>query len=376
MATREFQVFVKPVGSDCNLNCSYCYYINKKTSRNRDLLNDDHLLEIYISDHIRATDDSLIFFSWHGGEPLLAGIEFYRKVTGLQKKYLNPGRTVINGIQTNGTLLNDEWCRFLADEKFVVGISIDGPEHIHDSNRKSVHGKPTYGSAVKGFDLLGRFGVVAEILCVVSAVNQDHPIEVYDLFRSMGAKFITFLPLVERKADLPGGVSEKSVNSLKFGKFLTVVFDEWVQKDIGNIKVQIFEEAARVAFQQDHTLCIFKKNCGGVPVLERNGNIYSCDHYVDNYHLLGNISELSLTDMLDSPGQIRFGQIKSAELPDFCLKCEVLQMCNGECPKNRFILTPDGQPGLNYLCPGYKLFFNHCRPFVDAISTIWNSSSL
>lgn len=378
MTSREFQVFVKPVSSDCNLMCNYCYYINTNSGVRTDGLNNHNLLEKYISDHIDATDDQLIFFSWHGGEPLLAGIDFYRKVIAIQNKYLPENKKIINGIQTNGTLLNEEWCRFLAEEQFTIGISIDGPEKIHDANRRSASGLPSFKRAVKGHELLQKHGINPEILCVVSVVNQEHPAEVYDLFRRMGAEFITFLPLVERRADLPRGVSALSVDPIKFGNFLCAVFDEWVEKDIGNIKVQVFEEAARTAFLQDHTLCVFKENCGGVPVLEKNGNVYSCDHFVDSRHLLGNIKDSTLAEMLDCPVQKKFGLSKSKTLPEYCLRCEVKQMCNGECPKNRFMYTLDGQPGLNYLCPGYKLFFNHCRPFVDAISRLWhnNSSSL
>lgn len=373
MSSREFQVFVKPVGSDCNLRCNYCYYINSKADERNERLTDDSLLEKYIRDHISASDDSLIFFSWHGGEPLLAGIDFYRRIIKFQKKHKPAGKNILNGIQTNGTLLNEEWCTFLAAEKFIVGISIDGPEQMHNAFRKTVQNIPSYSRAMNGFKLLKKHGIIPEVLCVVSSVNQDYPCEVYNLFRRLGAEFITFLPLVVKRDDLAEGVSEMSVNPLKFGQFLSAVFGEWVENDIGKIKIQVIEEAARVAFGQDHTLCIFKENCGGVPVLERNGNFYCCDHFVDSDHLVGNIKDSSLAELLDSQSQMKFGLAKSATLPKYCISCEVKQMCNGECPKNRFVLTPDGEPGLNYLCPGYKMFFNHCRPFVDTISTIWKN---
>jgi uncharacterized protein len=356
--------------------CGYCYYINTKPEGITSGLDNSNLLEKYISDHIEASGDQVIFFSWHGGEPLLAGIEFYRKVINIQKKYLPEGKKILNGIQTNGTLLNEEWCRFFAEEKFTIGISIDGPEKIHNANRRSADDKPSFARVLKGYDQLKKHGINPEILCVVSAVNQEHPAEVYNLFRRMEAEFVTFLPLVERRADLPKGVSALSVDPLKFGNFLCSVFDEWTEKDIGNIKVQIFEEMARTAFRQDHTLCVFKENCGGVPVLERNGNVYSCDHFVDSHHLIGNIQDFTIAELLDSPVQKKFGLSKSKTLPQYCHRCEVKQMCNGECPKNRFMCTPDGEPGLNYLCPGYKLLFNHCLPFVTAISNLWNSSSL
>ncbi len=265
---REFQIFAKPVGSLCNLQCNYCYYQANGDSilRNENFRMNDALLENYIVQHIEATTGDIIMFSWHGGEPTLAGIDFYRKAVAFQKKYLVPGKIVVNGIQTNGTLLNNDWCKFLKEENFLI-----------------------------------------------------------------------------------------------------CVFDEWVENDIGNITIQIFEEALRAAFDHDHTLCIFKKNCGGVPVIESNGDFYSCDHYVNKKHLLGNISENSVSHFLDIAGQVAFGRTKSLTLPDYCKNCEVLSMCNGECPKNRFITTPDGKPGLNYLCAGYKLFFKHCLPFVETI---------
>ncbi len=216
--------------------------------------------------------------------------------------------------------------------------------------------------------------IIPEILCVVNAENVKYPLVVYKFFKNLGARYITFLPLVEHDPDSSNVVSGKSVRSSDFGYFLSSIFDEWVEKDIGNIKIQIFEEAARTAFNQEHTLCIFKVNCGGVPVVEHTGDFYSCDHYVNSDHLLGNIRDHSLADFLDSDRQQIFGRAKSVSLPEYCISCEVRSMCNGECPKNRFITTPDGESGLNYLCKGYKYFFNHCRPFVEAITTAWNRS--
>jgi len=372
---REFQVFVKPVGAICNLSCRYCYYLEKKNlypSANRILMNDD-LLEVYIIQHIDASTEQIINFSWHGGEPLLAGIDFYRKVVQLQGKHQPSGSTILNGIQTNGTLLDDKWCRFLADEGFIVGISIDGPEELHNIYRRSRDDNNTFLEVIRGYKLLLKYGVLPEILCVVNADNVKYPLVIYNFFKQLGAKYITFLPLVDPQSDSPSGVSSISVPSKGFGLFLSQIFDEWVQKDIGEIKVQIFEEAARTAFNQEHTLCIFKKNCGGVPVVEHSGDFYSCDHYVDSDHLLGNIKVQSLSCYLDSERQKAFGLAKSITLPQYCIDCEVRPMCNGECPKNRIITTPDGEVGLNYLCPGYKHFFNHCRPFVEAISAAWKN---
>ncbi len=330
----------------------------------------DEILEKYISDHINATTDDLVMFSWHGGEPLLAGIDFYKKAVKLQRKYLPAGKRLLNGIQTNGTLLTDEFCRFMAGEGFIAGISIDGPEKIHNSKRVYNNSGGSFEKVIRGYELLKRYGITSEILCVTGSHNQDHPLDVYRFFKSVGARYMTFLPLVVREVNQPGQVSGDSVDPVKWGDFLISIFDEWVANDIGTIQIQMFEETTRVAFNQEHTLCIFKKGCGGVPVIEKNGDFYSCDHFVDSAHLLGNIADLPVAAMLDSKQQKEFGDVK-AKLPAFCRQCEVLDMCNGECPKNRFISTPDGEPGLNYLCPGYRKFFNHCRPFIDALRTVW-----
>jgi uncharacterized protein len=372
---REFQIFAKPAGPRCNLACSYCYYLDKKRlygEKDNSLMEDD-ILERYIMQHIEATPDPVIRFSWHGGEPLLAGIDFFRKVLSLQRKYKPVGTEIINGIQTNGILLGEEWCSFLAGENFIVGMSIDGPEGFHDRYRRNRENVGTFNLVMHSYELLRKHLINPEILCVLNAENVKYPFVLYDFYRKIGAEYITFLPLVIRQPELSCGVSSISVSSDEFGVFLSTVFDEWVEKDIGRIKIQIFEEAARTAFNQDHTLCIFKVNCGGVPVVEHNGDFYSCDHYVDEHHFLGNIKDLSLSDFLDSEGQKAFGMAKSITLPGYCNECEFLPMCNGECPKNRFICTPDGEKGLNYLCSGYKYFFNHCRPFVDAISAAWES---
>jgi len=255
----------------------------------------------------------------------------------------------------------------------VVGISIDGTENLHDLNRISGTEQPTFQKVVQGYNLLREYRVPVEILCVVHAENVKYPNEVYGFFREIGTSFITFLPLVERSLFDPRTASSLSVPPGAFGKFLCTIFDEWVEKDIGSIKIQVIEEALRIAFNQDHTLCIFKMTCGGVPVVEHNGDFYSCDHYVNKAHLLGNIMDIPLKDLLDHEKQKAFGQAKLDTLPQYCLDCEVRSMCNGECPKNRFIHAPDGEPGLNYLCEGYKMFFNHCIPFVEAVASTWKS---
>jgi uncharacterized protein len=365
---REFQVFVKPAGPACNLKCEYCYYISKNSlyGDKKSVISDD-LLEKYIISHFETSSEETVIFSWHGGEPLLAGIDFYRKAVKFQRKHKPAGIRVLNGIQTNGTLLTGDWCKFLSSEGFLVGLSMDGPLELHDKHRKKPGNSGSFAMVDKGFRLLRSHGILPEILCVVSSANMNYPIEVYHFFKNLGVRFISFLPLVEKSG---GRVTDRSVDPLKFGIFLSRIFDEWIANDIGKISVQIFEEALRTAFNQDHTLCVFKKKCGGVPVLERNGNLYACDHYVDTDHLLGNINESSLSEMIGSEKQDAFGKLK-AILPKYCSGCEVLQMCNGECPRNRFLASPDGEPGLNYLCAGYKYFFTHCKPFVEAVSSAW-----
>lgn len=375
MISREFQVFAKPVGSNCNLNCRYCYYLEKKSlypETDHFLMTDD-ILEEYIIQHIQASTEDVINFSWHGGEPLLAGIDFYRKALRLQSTHKPAGKTILNGIQTNGTLINEEWCKFIEKEGFIIGISIDGPAEFHNTFRRTKDGDNTWQQVIRGYQLLKQHGVSPEILCVVNSENVRHPLVIYNFLKQMGAKYITFLPLIEPDDDSSRGVSSNSVPSEEFGFFLSDVFDNWVEYDIGEIKIQIFEEAARTAFNQEHTLCIFKVNCGGVPVIEHNGDFYSCDHYVNKDYMIGNIMNHSMTGFLESQRQIKFGKAKSGTLPRYCIECEVRTMCNGECPKNRFILTPDGEAGLNYLCKGYKYFFNHCRPFVEAIADAWKN---
>jgi uncharacterized protein len=372
-----FQVFVKAVGALCNMDCTYCYYLKK-----RDLYPDgtnfrmsDDLLEEYIIQHIKASSGPDIFFSWHGGEPILAGLEFFQRVVELQHKHTPDNYSIINGLQTNGTLLNHEWCQFLKKENFIVGISLDGPEKYYSVNRFRKDGQSCFKEAIQGSQLLRDYGIPFEILCVVNSTNVYSPLEVYRFFKQLKAKFITFLPLVEKQNSSGILVSERTVYAKAFGVFLCTIFDEWKANDIGEIKIQIFEEALRTAFKIEHTLCIFKKTCGGVPVLEHNGDFYSCDHFVDKEHLLGNICTTSLSQLLESPAQKAFGQDKLASLPEYCLNCEVIEMCNGACPKDRFIETPDGMPGLNYLCRGYKMFFKHCKPFVEQVATVWGNTN-
>jgi len=371
----SFQIFAKPGGAACNLACRYCYYLDKAGLHGaaRQPRMSEELLEAYIAAHIAASPDEIIRFSWHGGEPTLLGLDFFRRAVALQRKHARPGRRIANGMQTNGTLLDADWGRFLAEERFSVGISLDGPREIHDRFRVNKGGRPSFRQVLRGYEILRRSGVSTDILCVAGAHNADRPHEVYGFFKSIDASFISFLPLVERQTGKDGddAVSPESVQPEAWGAFLCAVFDEWVGGDIGRIKVQIFEEAARTAFGQEHSLCLFRPVCGGVPVLELNGDVYSCDHFVDAAHRLGNIAETPLEALVDGPVQRAFGQFKEASLPRYCRACEALEMCHGECPKNRFVRTPDGEPGGNYLCAGYKRFFDRCRPFVAEVAAEW-----
>lgn len=372
---REFQVFVKPVGSRCNLRCSYCYYPDRGQlpGPSGGVVMNDEVLEEYIRQHISVSGGKNVFFSWHGGEPTLAGIDFYRRAVEMERRLAPAGCNILNGIQTNGTLLDDEWGRFLGENGFHVGVSLDGPVEFHNIHRRKAGGGGSFDTAMKGLEILRKYGVPHEILCVVNSRNVHAPLEVYGFFRNLGVEYLTFLPLVERKSPASAEVTDRSVSAADFGMFLATIFDEWISRDIGKIKVQVFEEALRTAFGQDHTLCIFKPVCGAVPVVEINGDFYSCDHFVSAGYLVGNLMNRPLDDLFDDPRQKVFGEAKRSSLPAFCLNCEVIEMCNGECPKNRFIATPDGEPGLNYLCEGYRYFFSHCRPFVNEVARVWRN---
>ena len=377
-ASRPYQIFAKPIGSICNLSCDYCYYLKKQSlyPDEDSFLMPDDILEEYILQHIEACPDQVIPFSWHGGEPTLLGLEYFHKIVEMQRKHQPPNRRIINGIQTNGTLIDEEWCRFLAAERFGVGLSLDGPQEMHDSHRLTKGGKPTHGLAMRGYELLRKHRIACDILCVVHANNVNHPIAVYRFFKQIKATQIGFLPLVESRADIDGDVSPLSVPSEAFGAFLCAIFDEWMSEDIGQVNIQIFEETARAALGQEHTLCIFKKTCGDVPVIEHNGDFFSCDHFVDREHLLGNIRESRLADLIESSTQRAFGQAKWDALPRYCLECEVLNLCHGGCPKDRILRTPEGEAGLNYLCAGFKAFFTHCRPFLEELSALRNKETI
>ncbi len=377
-ASREFQVFAKPIGSICNLDCHYCYYLKKEHlyPEGKSFRMPDDILEEYIVQHIDASPETVIRFSWHGGEPTVLDLNYFRSIVALQRRHQPPNQRIANGIQTNGTLLDDDWGRFLATEGFAVGLSLDGPQEMHDRYRVTKEGKPTHEQTMRGYELLQKHRVYTEVLCVVNAHNVQFPLQVYRFFKQINAQHITFLPMVEPQPDTEGGVSPISVPAEAWGAFLCTIFDEWREQDIGRVEVQIFEEAARTAFNQEHSLCIFRPTCGDIPVVEHNGDFYSCDHFVDAEHRLGNITETPLVELLESPAQREFGRAKLETLPRFCQECGVRSMCNGECPKNRFLKTPNGEPGLNYLCAGYKRFFTHCQPFVSEVAAHWRRQNI
>ena len=376
-ASQGFQVFVKPIGSICNLDCHYCYYLRKEHlyPKEETFRMPIKVLEEYIVQHIDASPETVIRFSWHGGEPTVLGLEYFRKVVALQRKHQPINKRIVNGIQTNGTLLDEDWCHFLAREGFTVGLSLDGPPEMHDRYRVTKDGRPTHEQTMRGYRLLQKHGVSTDILCVVNSYNVQFPLQVYRFFKKINAPYVTFLPMVEPQSDTESGASSLSVPADAWGTFLCTIFDEWREQDIGQVKVQIIEEATRTAFKQEHSLCIFRPTCGDIPVIEHNGDFYSCDHFVDIEHHRGNIMETPFVDLLESPTQRAFGRAKLDTLPIYCRECVVRSMCNGGCPKNRFIKTPGGEPGLNYLCSGYKRFFSHCQPFVSEVATLWNEQN-
>ena len=372
-ASREFQVMVKPIGAVCNLDCGYCYYLRKKDlyPKARAFRMADDLLESYIVQHIEACPKESILFSWHGGEPTILGVEYFRRIVELQRKHRPPGREILNGMQTNGTLLDEEWCRFLAAEGFYVEISMDGPKELHDRYRITKGKQSTHKRVLQSFRLLKRHRVPCDMLCVVHHQNVRQPTAAYRFFKAIGVEYLQFLPLVARKED--GEVSAETVSAEAYGTFLCTIFKEWVRHDIGRIGIQNFDEAVRPFLGMDHALCVSAEICGNIVVVEHNGDFYSCDHFVDREHCLGNIRETPLVEMLENPALREFGRKKRDALPRYCRDCEVLGSCNGGCPKDRFVRTPDGEEGLNYLCAGLKRFFAYSRPYLQRIAWLRQS---
>jgi uncharacterized protein len=372
-ASREFQVMVKPIGAMCNLACQYCYYLEKKElyPEARQFRMADDLLERYVAQHIAASPTESVLFSWHGGEPTLLGLDYFRHIVELQRKHRPPGREILNGIQTNGTLLDEEWCHFLAAEGFFVGLSLDGPKELHDRYRIDKHGKATHKSVLQAFRLLQRHRVHCDVLCVVHSQNVRQPAAVYRFFKDIGVQFLQFLPLVARREG--SEVSTETVPARAYGTFLCTIFDEWVRRDIGRVHIQNFDEATRPFLGLEHALCISRQVCGNIVVLEHNGDVYSCDHFVDPQHRLGNIHGTPLAGLIETPALLEFGRNKRERLPRYCRQCDVLALCNGGCPKDRLARTPEGEEGLNYLCPGLKQFYTHTRPYLQKLA--WHRRS-
>lgn len=360
-----FHIMTKPRGAICNLDCKYCYFLSKeKLYPGSDFRMSENMLEEYTRQYIEAQSVPDVTFAWQGGEPTLMGLDFYKAAVRYQQKHRKPGMRIYNALQTNAVTLDDEWARFFAENDFLLGVSIDGPPHLHDAYRVDKGGQPTLHRVLDGLALLKSHGAEYNILTTVHAANADYPLDVYRYLRDeLGATFMQFIPIVERDNDTGyqegDTVTDRSVTAQQYGDFLSAIFDEWVRQDVGRVYVQIFDVALAAWSGQRPGLCIFEETCGTALAMEHNGDVYSCDHFVEPAHKLGNIAFIPLADLAGSRKQHEFGQAKRDTLPQYCRDCEVRFVCNGGCPKNRFIETPDGEPGLNYLCAGYRAFFNH-----------------
>ena len=376
---KPLYVMLKPAGAHCNLACKYCYYLEKNKlypTAQRHLMSDE-MLEQFTREYIEAQTMNQVLFTWHGGEPLLRSIDFYRKALSLQQKYAG-GRRIDNVIQTNGTLLTDEWCEFFAQNHWLVGISIDGPQPDHDHYRLTAAGKPSWKKVMQGIKLLKKHRVEWNAMAVVNAYNANHPLEFYRFFKENGCQFLQFTPIVERLTRHEDGrtlasladkdeisLSEASVAPEQWGYFLCAIFDEWVRKDVGKIFVEIFDCTLANWMGISPGICAYSKECGHAGVMEHNGDVYSCDHFVFPEYKLGNIRDHSLIDMLYGEQQQEFSRLKHSSLPRQCKECDMEFACHGECPKNRFMKDKYGDSGLNYLCPGYYHYYQHVAPYMD-----------
>lgn len=377
--SRPLYIMAKPVGALCNLACDYCYYLEKSKlyPHHPVSLMSDELLEKFVEEYILSQTAPQVLFTWHGGETLMRPLAFYQKAMELQRKYAH-GRMIDNCIQTNGTLLTDEWCRFFHENHWLVGVSIDGPQKYHDAYRKNRQGLPSFTQVMKGIELLNKYDVEWNAMAVVNRLNADAPLEFYHFFKQIECHYIQFAPIVERivrHADgrhlaavdesSEEGLAEFSVLPRQWGDFLCTLFDEWVRKDVGRYFVQLFDATLANWVGEQPGVCTLAPTCGQAGVMEFNGDVYSCDHFVFPQYKLGNIYSKSLVEMMYSERQMRFGQAKRTALPTQCVECPYLFACNGECPKNRFCMTKDGESGLNYLCKGYYQFFSHVAPYMD-----------
>ncbi len=368
-APPAFHLLAKPTGAICNLDCAYCFFLEKEQLYPGSKFRmSEPLLETYIRQLIESHQVDQVNIAWQGGEPTLMGLDFYRRAMEIVEKHRRPGMTFLHTMQTNGTLLDDAWCAFLKEHNFLMGLSIDGPHALHDVYRVDKGGGPTFDKVMRGLRLLQKHGVDYNLLTTVNRVNGDHPLEVYRFLRDEAkTDWMQFIPVVERINDDGGTllqegttVTDRSVLPEQFGTFLSTIFDEWVHNDVGRIYVQTFEAAARNWYGMPSSgMCVFNETCGTGLAIEHNGDIYSCDHFVEPKYLLGNINTTHMIELVSSPQQIKFGTDKRDDLPRYCRECDVRFACHGECPKNRFIETPDGEPGLNYLCAGFMAFFHH-----------------
>lgn len=388
MSATPFHVMAKPTGALCNLGCRYCYYLEKERlwPPGETFRMSLSVLEAFVRQHIAAQPGPEVAFTWQGGEPTLLGLDFFRQVVRLQREHAGPKR-VTNALQTNGTLLDDAWCAFLADEGFLVGLSLDGPKRLHDAVRPDKGGHATFDKVMTGLELLKRHGTPFNTLTVVSSANAAHPLEVYRFLKAVGSTHLQFIPLVERRPDaaarvlgldlaMPPEMSASSpvtpetVTGAAYGDFLLAIFDEWVRHDVGRVFVQLFDVTLAGWMGMEPPLCVFRETCGDALVLEHDGSLFSCDHYVYPAHRLGSILDKTLEELARSPAQAAFGQAKKDALPAYCRACEVRFLCNGECPKHRFLSTPDGEAGLNWLCEGYKAFFTRTAPHFQAMAEL------
>lgn len=375
---RPLYVMLKPAGSLCNLRCKYCYYLEKNAlyTEQKNHVISDEMLDKFIREYIEAQTSPDVLFCWHGGETLMRPISFYRRAIELQRKYAR-GRRIDNTIQTNATMLTDEWCEFFRKNNFLVGVSIDGPQEFHDEYRRTATGKPTFHKVMQGIRLLNKHNVEWNALAVVNDFNADYPLEFYNFFKEIGCHYIQFTPIVERRIERNDGLSlapgmeeggelvDFSVTPEQWGKFLCTIFDEWVRHDVGTYFIQIFDATLANWAGVQPGLCSLAKECGHAGVMEFNGDVYSCDHFVYPEHLLGNINEKTITEMMYGEKQREFAKLKHELLPQQCRECPVEFACHGECPKNRFTRDKYGNPGLNYLCKGYRQFFEHVKPYMD-----------
>lgn len=394
-ATEAFHVMAKAIGPICNLDCKYCFYLEKEQlyPENEKWKMSDERLEVFVRDYIAAQPGPEVTFAFQGGEPTLLGVNYFRKVVAFQKQYAQ-GKTIANAFQTNGTLLNDEWGAFLAENNFLVGLSIDGPEDVHNANRVDKKGRDSYKDVIRGLNILRKHKVEFNTLTCVNSVTVQHPKRIYKFLKSIGSKYIQFIPIVEREADTAAAklgldfaappdletppanreaprMSAHAVPAAAYGEFLCKIFDTWIKRDVGKVYVQLFDVALGKWLGDSGGLCYFSETCGRALAMEHDGDLYTCDHYVYPKYKLGNLMNTSLGSLADSPMAKAFGEAKRDRLPKYCRDCSVRFACNGECPKHRFTYTPDGEWGLNYLCPAYKQFFRHIDPAMKIMADLY-----